>query len=97
MKDVSWINHPAMKNIDAKKLAVLVELMNEAEGKPLDKSLPILMKANAKLKSMDLSFDKDETNLILEILTKDMSPAEKQKFASMRMMMENVIQKNSKR
>lgn len=97
MKDVSWINHPAMKNIDAKKLAVLVELMNEAEGKPLDKSLPILMKANAKLKSMDLSFDKDETNLIIEILTKDMSPAEKQKFASMRMMMENVVQKNSKR
>ncbi|BCN31994.1 hypothetical protein [Anaeromicropila herbilytica] len=97
MKNMSWINHPAMKNIDPRKLAVLVELIGDAEGKPLDKSLPSLMSANAKLKTMGLSFTAEETNLILEILTKDMSPSEKQKFNSMRVMMENVIQKNSKR
>lgn len=95
MKDVSWINNPAIKNIDAKKLAVLIELINEAEGKPLDKSLPILMKANTKLKSMNLSFSNDETNLILEVLTKDMSQADKQKFTSMKSMMENVLHKNA--
>ncbi len=80
MKDLDWINHPAMKNIDARKLAVLVDLANEAEGKPADKALPILVKANAKMKALGLTFTTEETNLMVEILTKDMSPADKQKL-----------------
>ncbi len=80
MKDLDWINHPAMKNIDVRKLAVLVDLANEAEGKPADKVFPILIKANTKMKALGLNFTTDETNLIVEILTKDMSPADKQKL-----------------
>lgn len=86
MKDVTWINHPAMKNIDARKLAILIDLMNEAEGKSTDKALPLLIKTNAKMKSLGLTFTPDETNLIVEILTKDMSPAEKQKVEMMKKM-----------
>lgn len=96
MKDVSWINHPTMKNIDVRKLAVLVDLINEAEGKPLDKSLPILLKANTKLKAMNLSFTPSETDLVLEILTNDMSPTEKQKFQTMKTMMINTINANKR-
>ncbi len=86
MKDLEWINHPAMKNIDARKLAVLVDLANEAEGKSADKALPVLIKANAKMKALGLSFTQDETNLLIEILTKDMSPADKQKLEMIKKM-----------
>jgi hypothetical protein len=86
MKDLEWINHPAMKNIDARKLAVLVDLANEAEGKPADKALPILIKANAKMKALGLNFSPDETNLMVEILTKDMSPADKHKLEMIKKM-----------
>jgi len=86
MKDLNWINHPAMKNIDARKLAVLIDLVNEAEGKPTDKALPLLMKTNAKMKSLGLSFTPEETDLIVEILTKDMSAADKQKVEMIRKM-----------
>lgn len=86
MKDVSWINHPAMKNIDARKLAILVELVNEAEGKPVDKLLPVLITSNAKLKAMGLSFSQEETDLVMDILTKDLSEGDKKKIEMVKKM-----------
>lgn len=87
MKDLAWINHPAMKNIDARKLAVLVDLANEVEGKPADKALPVLIKANAKMKALGLTFTPEESDLMIEILTKDMSPQERQKLEMIKKMM----------
>ena len=91
MRDTSWIHHPAIKNIDAKKLAILVELINETEGLPLEKSLPSLMKANTKLKSQGLSFTTEETELILELFTKDLPPSEKMKVQMMKQFISNQL------
>lgn len=87
MKDLAWINHPAMKNIDARKLAILVDLANEAEGKSAEKALPLLISANAKLKALGLTFTTQESDLIVEILTADMPPQEKQKLELIKKMM----------
>jgi hypothetical protein len=87
MKDIAWMNHPAMKNIDPRKLAILVDLANEAEGKAADKSLPLIIKANAQLKAMGLTFSGEEADLMVDILTKDMSPNEKQKVEMIKKMM----------
>lgn len=87
MKDVAWMNHPAMKNIDPRKLALLVDLANEAEGKPTDKALPLIIKANAQLKAMGLNFSNEEADLMVDILTKDMSPNERQKVEMIKKMM----------
>lgn len=89
MKDVSWLDNPALKNLDARKLAIMIELINETEGKPLEKTLPMIMSANMKLKSQNLGFTPDETTLIFDILTAKMSPEEKTKFANLRNLMEN--------
>ena len=86
MKDLEWINHPAMKNIDARKLAILVDLANEAEGKSAEKALSLLIKANAKMKALGLTFSQEESNLMVEILTKDMTPADKQKLEMIKKM-----------
>lgn len=86
MNNNSWMNHPAMKNIDARKLTILMELASEAEGKAPDKALPLLVKANAKLKAMNLTFTKEENDLLIDILTKDMSAADKQKVEMIRKM-----------
>lgn len=86
MKNYNWINHPAMKDIDAKKLAILVDLANEAEGLGTDKALPLLLKTNAKMKALGLSFTPTETDLLVEILSQDMSPADKQKLEVLKKM-----------
>lgn len=89
MSEKSWLNHPAIKDMDPRKLAIILDLVKETEGMPLNKTLPCLMKANAKLKAQDLSFSKEETSLIMEILTSDMSPEEKLKVNSLKSMMES--------
>ncbi len=80
MSDNSWTNHPKLKNIDPRKLTILLELMKESEGKPMDKLVPLLMNTNKKLQQQDMTFTKDESDLMIEILTKNMTPKEKQQF-----------------
>lgn len=86
MNNYAWMNHPAMKNIDSRKLVILTELAKEAEGIPRDKALPLLIKANAKMKALNLTFTQQETDLLIEILTKDMSPIEKKKVEMIKML-----------
>ncbi len=87
MADMSWTNHPKMKNVDPRKLAILLEVVKEAEGKPMDKLVPLLMNTNKKLKEQNLTFEKDESDIMMEILTKNMSPKEKAQFEMLRKMM----------
>lgn len=78
-----------MNNVDPRKLAILVEVMKEAEGKSMDKLLPLIMNTNKKLQEEDLSFTKDESDFMIEILTKNMSPKDKAQFKMLRKMMGN--------
>ncbi len=87
MADMSWSNNPKLKNIDPRKLTVLIELMKEAEGKPLDQVVPMLMRTNQRLQEQNLVFSKEESDLMLDLLTKSMSPKEKMQFEMIRKMM----------
>lgn len=78
-----------MKNIDPRKLVILMELIKEAEGKPMDKMLPLIIKTNKKLQDQNLAFTKDESDLMIEALTKNMSPKEKSQFEMLRTLMAN--------
>lgn len=85
MTDFSGNNK--MRNIDPRKLVILMELIKEAEGKPIDKVLPLIIKTNKKLQDQNLSFTKDERDIMLEALTKNMSPKEKAQFEMIKALM----------
>lgn len=87
MADTSWTNNPKMKNIDPRKLSILLELVKEAEGKPMDKLIPLLMNANKKIQQQNMTFSKDETDIMIELLTKNMTPTEKMQFEMIKKMM----------
>jgi len=48
MEDMSWLEHPAMKDIDARKLAVIVEFVHQVEGKSGMAAMPALMQTQKK-------------------------------------------------
>jgi hypothetical protein len=75
-----WMNDPRIRNIPPEKLAVMTLLMEQAEQKTPEEFLPILIKTSQALESAGMSFNHDEKNLLMEVLTKDMSPAERQKL-----------------
>ena len=82
-------NNSKMNNVDPRKLVVLMELMKESEGKSMDKLLPLIMDANKKLQAQNLSFTKDESDLMIDVLTKNLSPKDKAQFEMVRKMMAN--------
>lgn len=89
MADTSWTNNPKIKNIDPRKLTILLELMKEAEGKPMDQLVPLLMTTNRKLQQQNLTFSKDESDVMIDILTKNMTQREKAQFEMIKKMMAN--------
>lgn len=89
MADTSWSNNPKLKNIDPRKLAILLELVKEAEGKPTDKLIPLLVNTNKKLQQQNMTFTKDESDLMMDIITKNMSQKEKAQFEMIKKMMGN--------
>jgi hypothetical protein len=89
MADTSWTNNPKLNNVDPRKMAILLELVKEAEGKPMDKLVPLLVNANKRLQQQNMTFTKDESDIMMEILSKNMSPKEKQQFEMMKKIMAN--------
>lgn len=89
MADTTWMNDPKVQNIDPRKLAILVELMKESEGKPFEQLIPVLMNANRKLQQQNLTISKDESDLMIDLLTKNMNPKEKAQFEMIKKMMAN--------
>lgn len=81
--DFSWMNNPALKNIDAAKLQMLMTLANQGKGKSQKELLPFLMAAASQTKSSGNSFTNEETNLILEVLKQGKSPEETAKIEQM--------------
>ena len=87
MADTSWTNNPKLKNIDPRKLAILLDLVKETEGKPMDQLVPLLMNTNKRLQQQNMTFSKDESDVMLEILTKNLTPKEKQQFEMIKKIM----------
>lgn len=79
------------RNMHPVKVQIIRELEAKASGNRKDmKSLvPLVMEAMQKLKAHNLSFSQQEVSVLLEILTKDMSPAEKQKVEMMKRVVRN--------
>ena len=81
------------KNMDPVKVQVIRELEAKAGGKGLKSTAPFIMEAMQKLKAQNLSFTPDEVSVLLEVLTKDMSPQEKERVE----MMKRVVKEKGKK
>lgn len=71
-----WINNPALKNIDAAKLQMLLSMAEQGKGKQQKELLPFLMAAASKSQAGGTTFSNEETNLILDVLKQGKSPEE---------------------
>lgn len=83
------MNNEALRNMHPLKKQILLEFIKETQGLPMEKALPNLMKANAKLKAMNMDFTPQEVSIITDLLTVNMSPADKMKLEMLKNMMPN--------
>ena len=81
------------KTMHPVKLQVMKELAENMQGKSMKDAAPLLMAATTNLKNHNLSFSPEESKVLLEILTRNMSPQEKAKVE----MMKNVVARQKKK
>ncbi|KAB1439413.1 hypothetical protein [Candidatus Galacturonibacter soehngenii] len=83
MNSKQWYNNDSLKNIDMQKMLMLQELMKQSNGKKTSDMLPFLMAASRQANSKGMNFSKEEMQLIINVLKKDMSPAEQERTSKM--------------
>jgi hypothetical protein len=73
-------NNPALKNISKEKLDLLLSYVTEAEKLKQNEIMPYFLSITKKASAEGISFNDDETEVILSILKKKMSPADIKKI-----------------
>ena len=76
-----------MANLDPRKLMLINEFKNMANGKSSDEILPLVLAMSKKSNSMGLQFSNEEMHQLVNTLSADLSPAEKKRVDMMMNMM----------
>ena len=76
-----------MANLDPRKLMLINEFKNMANGKSSDEILPLVLAMSKKSNSLGLQFSNDEMHQIVDTLSADLAPAEKKRIDMMMNMM----------
>ncbi|MCI8586414.1 MAG: hypothetical protein HFI92_11095 [Lachnospiraceae bacterium] len=80
MNAPEWFQDPRIKNISPDKLAFLLKLAEQIEGKNQKQAMPILIGAVSSASRQNLQFTTEEFQLIFEIMKEGKSEAEKRKM-----------------
>jgi len=80
MNNDSWINHPNLKNIDPRKLKMIVELTNQTNNKSQNELIPFFLAMANKSKKEGLTFSPQEMDVIVNVLKSGKSKDEVQKM-----------------
>lgn len=81
-----WMKDPALKGMDKKKLEFLTNFAAQAKNANKDAMLPLLLSVTSQANNRGISFSNAETDLLVRILSSNMSPAQKKQLESMRKM-----------
>ena len=92
---MSWMDHPSVRQMNPRKLEIAKEFVDQVQGKSPMASMSVLLQTQKKMQEQGLTFTPEESGLLTDILTADMTPAEKVKVAQMRQMVEK-YQKSGK-
>ena len=76
-------NNPAFKNLSPEKLAFLMNFANAKKPTQMQEMMPFLMASMNQAKKENIQFTPSESDLLIEILKKNLSPEEAHKVDMM--------------
>ncbi|MBQ9934967.1 MAG: hypothetical protein IJO70_03880 [Lachnospiraceae bacterium] len=71
---------PRLSNISPLKLKIIKEIASKSKGKSIEEMLPQIMQVNKELQARNISFSKEETALLMDIIEETLPPKDKAKF-----------------
>jgi hypothetical protein len=89
MSDSSHIlNDDTFKDISPQKLKIMVDMLNDMTGKPMEQKVRVLFSYGVKMKQNGLQFTKQESSLIIDSMKSNLSPTDRNKLDMVVTMME---------
>lgn len=71
---------PEYQKLSPVKQAFISEIVQDASRVSGDAMLPLLLKAQSRMKAQNIQFTQEESTFLMTTLMSDLSPAEKAKF-----------------
>lgn len=91
------MNNPAFKDINPQKLLLLNQLLGQANSKSKEELIPFFIAASSKASSIGMSFNDDETDVIISVLTANMSEQDKSRVETIRKLSKMLSQRQTKK
>ena len=73
--------------ISSEKLIILQNIEKKIKTLSPEMAIPYIMRANSELAARNMAFTPNEINILFDVLTKDMSPSDKQRVTTIRDML----------
>lgn len=83
---MQWKSDPRLKSMDPRKIQLLEEFASQVAGSDKSNLLNSLLSLNQRAAAQGLSFSDQETSLIVSVLTSTMSPGDKKKVETLRLL-----------
>ena len=71
---------PEYQKLSPAKQALISEIVKDAQSTSVDAMLPLLLKAQSRMKAQKIQFTQEESAFLMTTLMSGLSPAEKAKF-----------------
>lgn len=91
-----WKSNPALKGIDATKLQFITELASQTQNTKKEALLPLLLGMTNKANSKGINFTNNETDLLVNILSANMSSEELKQLENIKKMAAMLSKKHTK-
>ena len=92
----NWKQDPRLRNMNPQKLSMLSEFAKRVESTPKDQLVPTLLNLNAEASRKGIQFNDEETDLLISIISANMSANERKRIETMRMLSKNFMKRNTK-
>ena len=83
-QDKNWRSDPRLHNMDPAKIALLASFADELAKTPDNQKMQAFLSLNQKMRETSISFSAPERELLFEVLTESLSPADRQKAEMIR-------------
>ncbi len=92
----NWKQDPRLRKMNPQKISMLTEFAAKVESTPKDQLMTTLLSLNAEASQRGIQFNDEETDLLISIMSANMSPAEKNRVETLRMLSKNLMRRNKK-
>lgn len=95
MPQADWKQDPRLKNMDPAKLDYITSFADKIRHTQKSQMIPTFLAMQADIRQKGINFTDSETELLVSILTADMTPAEKQKLETLKFLAKKLAARSS--